>query len=120
MGKIRLYDYSAVLRSSLCCAWIHHSGTLSRAAAYQRPFTILRKSERIANRSASRVRHRNSSLPKDLHERGYDVRPADPPQGQRIVPAARVEEVLTEGSTRTTIRTLREGIVRVQRFEFLL
>src|SRR5262245_35630441 len=61
-----------------------------------------------------------SDLPTDLAKRGYDVRPADPPEGQRIVAAARVEDVVTEGSTRTAIRTLREGIVRVLRYTFQL
>jgi hypothetical protein len=62
----------------------------------------------------------DSSLPADLRKRGYDVRPADPAEGQRIVSAAHVEDVLTEGSTRTTIRTVREGIVRVARYCFPL
>jgi hypothetical protein len=33
---------------------------------------------------------------------------------------ASIEDVLAEGSTRTTIRTVREGIVKVARYTFLI
>jgi hypothetical protein len=45
-----------------------------------------------------------------------EAQPANPATGERIVPAARIEDVLTEGSTRATIRTMREGICTVRRF----
>jgi hypothetical protein len=62
----------------------------------------------------------DSDVPQDLARRGYDLRPADPPEGQRIVANARSEDVLIEGSTRATIRTMREGIVKVLRYTFPL
>jgi hypothetical protein len=57
-----------------------------------------------------------SSLPAELEKLGYEVEPDG--EGQRIIPAAKVETVLIEGSTKSTIRTLREGIVRVLRYQF--
>jgi hypothetical protein len=62
----------------------------------------------------------DSVVPKDLHSRGYDVRPADPPEGQRIVPAMRTEHVSIEGSTVGAIRTSHPGIVKVLRYCFQL
>jgi len=61
-----------------------------------------------------------STLPAEIAKAGYRLEPASPAEGQRIVANAMVEDVLTEGSTRTTIRTVREGIVRVVRFAFLI
>ena len=68
-----------------------------------------------------------SSLAAELEAAGYDVMPADPCEGQRILPNAIVEqftsradgelEPLTEGSTRPVAETRRHaGIVRVSRF----
>jgi hypothetical protein len=70
-----------------------------------------------------------SPIPQVLRERGYPVRPADPPEGQRILASALTErltmtssggyEPMTEGSTKAVaeIRT-HAGIVRVTRFSF--
>jgi hypothetical protein len=66
-----------------------------------------------------------------LIERGYDVRPADPPEGERILPAAIVQEftltssgayeLMTEGSTKPIAQILRHaGIVRVLRYTFTM
>src|ERR1700753_158988 len=38
-----------------------------------------------------------STLPDALTRAGYDVSPADPPQGERILPTAITEMVITEG-----------------------
>jgi len=71
----------------------------------------------------------HSPIPAKLIELGYDVRPADPPEGQRILGAAITERLalsssgalvpLTEESTKAVaeIRT-HAGIVRVTRFSF--
>src|SRR5262245_35498688 len=49
-----------------------------------------------------------STIPDELDRKGYRVRSASPPIGERIVANARIEHVVAEGSSKTTIRTLRE------------
>jgi hypothetical protein len=61
----------------------------------------------------------DSSLPSLLHERGYDVQPADPATGERIVANDTIEDVTTE-STRPAFRTTHAGIRRVLRYCFSL
>ena len=58
-------------------------------------------------------------MPADVAKRGYDVRPADPPEGQRIVPAGHIENVLIEGRT-GVIRTAHAGICKVLRYCFVI
>lgn len=41
-------------------------------------------------------------------------------QGQRMIPHAITEDVVTEGSTKRTIRTTHAGIVTVDRYRFML
>jgi hypothetical protein len=72
-----------------------------------------------------------SAIPLALTQHGYDVRPADPPEGQRLLAAPIVEkltltssgafEPLTDGSTKAVveIRT-HAGIVRVMRYSFTI
>jgi hypothetical protein len=60
----------------------------------------------------------DSDLPAQLEKRGYELERG--PDGERIIPALRQELVLVEGSTRSTVRTLREGIVTVKRYSFSL
>jgi hypothetical protein len=62
----------------------------------------------------------DSSLPRELSKLGYDVRPASPPEGQRIVANARTEEIITEGSTRPVFRTSHAGICKVLRYCFVI
>lgn len=81
--------------------------------------------------SATEVVAPNSTLPDDLIAIGYNVVPADPPEGQRILANAITQkltlsscgvfEALTEGSTKPVaeIRS-HAGIVPVWRFAFTL
>jgi hypothetical protein len=62
----------------------------------------------------------DSSLPDDLANRGYDVQPAVPAEGERIIPAWAVETILIEGSTVGAIRTSHASIARVWRYVFQL
>jgi hypothetical protein len=59
-----------------------------------------------------------SSLPDDLRKAGYDVVPDG--EGQRILPTARTETILIEGSTRSTIAVTHAGICKVLRYVFPL
>ena len=59
-----------------------------------------------------------STLPDELRKNGYD--PVETGDGQRIIPHAIVEAVITEGSTRVAYRTTHAGIVGVHRFKFTL
>jgi hypothetical protein len=61
----------------------------------------------------------DSTLSGDLTKRGYDVRPASPPEVQRILPVARTEHIATENST-GTIAVARAGVVKVLRYVFPL
>jgi hypothetical protein len=60
-----------------------------------------------------------STLPDELRAAGHDVQPADPAEGQRILPTAITEMVVTEGST-VPIRMTHAGIVRVERYGFMM
>jgi hypothetical protein len=60
-----------------------------------------------------------STLHDDLAKRGYDVGPADPPEGQRIVPDGHVESILIEDGT-GVIRTAHAGICKVLRYCFVI
>jgi hypothetical protein len=73
----------------------------------------------------------NSPIPQQLVELGYDVRPADPPEGQRILADAIVQkltltssgefEEMTEGSTKPVAEVRHHvGIARVLRYSFAL
>jgi hypothetical protein len=62
----------------------------------------------------------NSELPADLIRRGYELEPADPPSGERILPTARTEHILIENSTKSTIVVTHAGVVRVLRYVFQL
>jgi hypothetical protein len=70
-----------------------------------------------------------STLPAELRELGYKLKPE--PEGERILPAAIVQEftltssgayeLATPGSTKPVAQTLRHaGIVRVMRYSFTL
>jgi hypothetical protein len=59
------------------------------------------------------------ALPEKLRGAGYDVQVADPPETERILPAAITVPVLTEGST-VLIEVRHAGIVKVMRFSFCL
>jgi hypothetical protein len=71
----------------------------------------------------------DSPIPDYLISRGYDVRPADPPETMRILASAIVEtfmknpdgtlSILVEGSTQSVAEVRRHaGITRVMRFTF--
>jgi len=70
----------------------------------------------------------HSPIPAKLIELGYDVRPADPPEGQRILGAAITErlalsssgayEPLAEATEAVAEIRTHAGIVRVTRFSF--
>jgi hypothetical protein len=60
-----------------------------------------------------------STLPSELAKAGYQLQPADPPEGQRILPAAITEAVITEGSTVPNMMQ-HTGIVQVLRYSFPL
>jgi hypothetical protein len=70
-----------------------------------------------------------SPLPEKLRAAGYILMPADPPEGERILPAAITErfalnsrgelEPLTEGSTMAVAEVRRHaGICKVERYSF--
>jgi hypothetical protein len=59
-----------------------------------------------------------SSLPDELREKGYTVE-ADG-KGERLIPHAVTESVITVGSSRPTYVTTHAGIVAVDRFKFSL
>ena len=72
-----------------------------------------------------------SPLPEELRQQGYDIVPADPPEGERIIAGQIVErltltscgifEPMTEGSTKPIAETrTHAGIARVARFRFTL
>jgi len=72
-----------------------------------------------------------STLPDALTRAGYDVGPADPPEGERILPTAIIEHftrngagdlvALSAGSTLPVAETRRHaGIVKVMRYAFSL
>jgi hypothetical protein len=71
-----------------------------------------------------------SRLPDELGELGYKVKPADPPEGQRLLATAITEyltltssgglEPLTPGSTKRAMARTHAGIVKVERFSFPL
>jgi hypothetical protein len=60
-----------------------------------------------------------SALPEKLRTAGYTVVPADPSEGERILPAAIMVPVLTDGST-VPIEVRHAGIVGVMRYAFSL
>jgi len=57
-------------------------------------------------------------LPTKVRKLGYVIQLDDPPSGERIVPAGRIENIVVEGSP--GIRTAREQICRVMRYSFQL
>jgi hypothetical protein len=58
-----------------------------------------------------------SGLPDELRQLGYELEPDG--EGQRILPAAITEGVITEGST-VPVRVTHPGIVKVERYSFNL
>jgi hypothetical protein len=58
-------------------------------------------------------------LPTKVRKLGYVIQLDDPPSGERIVPAGRIENIVVEGS-HAGIRTAREQICRVMRYSFQL
>jgi hypothetical protein len=60
-------------------------------------------------------RCRGSTLPGELHRLGYALEQVG--EGQRILPFAIIEKVITEGST-VPIRVTHAGITKVERYSF--
>jgi hypothetical protein len=71
-----------------------------------------------------------SELPDHLLAAGYDVRPADPPEGERIIPGSITElltlsssgafEAATENSTMPIYTRTHSGVCRVRRYRFTI
>jgi len=59
-----------------------------------------------------------STLPADLRKQGYKVEPDG--EGERIIPNAITEAVITQGSSKTVFVTTHAGIVSVERYRFKL
>lgn len=69
----------------------------------------------VARRTRASKHCRGSTLPDELRGQGYDVAETD--EGERILPTAITEMVITEGST-SPIKVAHAGIVKVERFTF--